>query len=443
MRNIASLSLEQAPPYHIPLRFFITAPALAMAAALLLMFAGPAAFASRWTPDLLAITHLLTLGYMSMVMLGAMLQMLPVLAGVPVPRVVFVGSLVHVLIIVGCLLLAAGFLWQKSGLLLTAAGLLAAGFVLFISAVGVALYLAGRANPTILGMRFALICLLAVLGLGLLLTSGITGLQPLPHIQIWTDVHLGWGVAGWFGVLLIAVSYQVVPMFQVTPEYPQWMRRWLLPLLLVTLMSWSLLKLTEVTPVILTAVLLLLLLELTVFALTTVWLFSRRKRKVPDTTVLFWRTGIGFFMLVVLLFLVGEFKPQLSLDLPLGVFIIQGVILTMINGMLYRIVPFLSWFHLQHAQVTEGRFDIKLPHMKSFISDQAARRQYYLHLLSLACMVAASFSPEVMIYPAAILFFCSNLLLLMNLGLSWRKHSAIKKIILSPVTAAHSGASIG
>jgi len=443
MRTTASLSLEQAPPYHIPLRFFITAPLLAVVAALVLMFAGPAAFTSRWTPELLAVTHLLTLGYMSMVMLGAMLQMLPVLAAVPVPRVVIIGSLVHILIVVGCLLLAMGFLWQKSSLLLTAAGLLAAGFILFISAVGVALYSAGRPNPTILGMKFALVGLLAVLVLGLLLITGFTGWLPLPHVQIWTDVHLGWGVAGWFSVLLIAVSYQVVPMFQVTPEYPLWMRRWLLLVLLATLMCWSLLKLTEVAPVILASVRLLLLLELTAFALTTLWLFSRRKRKVHDSTVLFWRTGIGFFLLVVLMFLLDTFKPQPLVDLPLGVLVIQGVILTMINGMLYRIVPFLSWFHLQHTQLAEGRFDIKLPHMKFFIPDQAARRQYYLHLASVLCMVAASVSPEVMIYPAAILIFGSNLLLLINLGQSWRKHSAIKKNILSPVTAAHPGASIG
>ena len=129
MRNIASLSLEQAPPYHVPLRFFVTAPVFAMVAALVLMFAGPAAFASRWSPALLAVTHLLTLGYVSMVMLGAMLQMLPVLAGVPVRRVVFIGSTVHLFIVTGSLLLAGGFLWHQSSLLLAAAGLLATGLV--------------------------------------------------------------------------------------------------------------------------------------------------------------------------------------------------------------------------------------------------------------------------------------------------------------------------
>ena len=341
---------------------------------------------------------------------------------------------VIILVIVGCLLLAGGFLWHESSLLLTAAGVLATGFILFVAATGLSLHGVGRTNPTIVGMRLSLVGFTAVLGLGLWVTSGFTGWNPLPQIQLWTDVHLSWGLVGWFSVLLITVSYQVVPMFQVTPEYPHWMKRWLVPVLLVTLVILNVVNLTAVSPVAEDLVLLLLLLELGMFASATLWLFYKRKRKVPDNTVLFWRTGIGFSLLVVAILFVSKYKPQLQLDLPLGVLLIQGVILTMINGMLYRIVPFLSWFHLQHILVAEQRFDIQLPHMKMFISDQSVRRQYYVHLAAVLCMLVASVTPEVMIYPAAGLLFISNLLLLTNLGQSWRKHSAIRKQILSAAT---------
>ncbi len=425
-----SLSLEQAPPYRIPLRFFITAPVLGMLAALLIMLAGPQIWSSRWSSGLLAVTHLLTLGYMSMVMLGAMLQMLPVLAGAPVPKVVLTGGLVHFFTLTGSLLLAAGFVWAEQTLLLTAAAMLTLGYGLFVSMTMFALYRKGAGNPTIQGMRVALMGLLLVVGLGLLLTLGFTGRLVLPSIHLWTNVHLSWGIAGWFAVLLISVSYQVVPMFQVTPEYPKWMRRWLLPLLLITLAIWSLLSLKGASLVLETMMLGLLLLELTLFAATTLWLFSKRKRKVPDNTVLFWRIGISLFGLVMLLLILGKYLPAVQLELILGVLIVQGILLTMINGMLYRIVPFLSWFHLQHLQLSEGRFDMKLPHMKSFITDQAVRRQFYVHLASLFCMLGAVYYPQLMTYPAAILFFLSNLLLMWNLGMSWSRHNGIRKEIL-------------
>ena len=67
----AGLSLEQAPPFGVPLRFFLTAPPFLLLAAGLMVWQGPDLFASRWLPATLALTHLLTLGFMAQVMLGA------------------------------------------------------------------------------------------------------------------------------------------------------------------------------------------------------------------------------------------------------------------------------------------------------------------------------------------------------------------------------------
>ena len=64
----AGLSLEQAPPFNVPLRFFLTAPPFLLLAAGLLLWQGPDLFASRWLPATLALTHLLTLGFMAQVM---------------------------------------------------------------------------------------------------------------------------------------------------------------------------------------------------------------------------------------------------------------------------------------------------------------------------------------------------------------------------------------
>ena len=74
--NTAGLSLEQAPPFSVPLRFFLTAPWFLVLAAALILWEGPGIFASRWLPATLALTHLLVLGFMAQVMLGALLQIL-------------------------------------------------------------------------------------------------------------------------------------------------------------------------------------------------------------------------------------------------------------------------------------------------------------------------------------------------------------------------------
>ena len=101
MSKPAELSLDQAPPIGVPLRFFLTAPLFALAAALLLIWQGPDLLDSRWNPALLGATHLLTLGYMGLIMIGALLQILPVVAGTPMQHPALVASIVHTLGTVG------------------------------------------------------------------------------------------------------------------------------------------------------------------------------------------------------------------------------------------------------------------------------------------------------------------------------------------------------
>ena len=76
----ALLSFDQAPPFSAPFRFFVTAPLFAILAGALLLWSGPELFASRWTPTALALTHLLTAGFMMQVMRGEHIQLRELMA---------------------------------------------------------------------------------------------------------------------------------------------------------------------------------------------------------------------------------------------------------------------------------------------------------------------------------------------------------------------------
>ena len=88
------LSLEQAPPFGVPLRFFLSAPPFLVAAGLLAAL-NPDWMTAPLSPATLALTHLMTLGCLGMVMLGAMSQMLPVVAGAPLPAARAVAWVSH------------------------------------------------------------------------------------------------------------------------------------------------------------------------------------------------------------------------------------------------------------------------------------------------------------------------------------------------------------
>lgn len=439
MLNTANLSLDQAPPISIPYRFFLTAPLFGIVAALLVLFSGPELFLSRWLPLTLGLTHLVTLGFLAMVMCGALFQMLPVLAGSPVPRVVLVGTLCHLLITLGSGLLVYAFI--SGGLVgeMIALGLLGGGVVLFFIAISLALWRVKRANHTVVAMRLALVSLLITLLLGLFLGSGLPGSLGFRNIAALVDVHLGWGVLGWIGLLLIGISYQVVPMFQVTPEYPLLIRRWLAPVIFVGLLVWSGLStmamLDRLDPRIPAVWMLLLLVGFACYAVVTLRLQQKRKRRIPDVTLSFWRVGMVFVLLSGLLWGVAHFSPSVAQDpryhLFLGVALLLGAGISVINGMLYKIVPFLSWFHLQNRQMSLMCMTVQVPNMKQFIPDRHARLQFRLYLASLLLALAATLRPLWFAHLGGLFFLASNLMLLKNLLTAMLRYRSTNAALLA------------
>jgi hypothetical protein len=235
----AGLALERAPPIAVPLRFFLTAPVFLVAAGAVLIWSGPEALTSRASPAALAAAHFVTLGFMTMVMAGAMLQMLPVLAGAAVPRVGGVAALVHAGLTLGTAALGAGFLLGRPLLLKVAAWLLGATILVLVLAAAAALTRAAVRNATTRGMSLGVAGLVVTVALGLVLAATYAWGVPLANLAV-RALHPAWGILGWAGLLVAAVAFQVVPMFQMTPRYPDAMTSWFTAAAFAVLIAWSL-----------------------------------------------------------------------------------------------------------------------------------------------------------------------------------------------------------
>jgi hypothetical protein len=387
-----NLSFEQAPPISVPYRFFLTAPWFGVLAGLLLAFVGGEAFASRWTMEALAATHLLVVGFMLQAMCGALLQFVPVAAGGNIWRPRLVANIVHPSLLVSALLLAGAFLSQRPALFLAAAH----GFVLTLGFYGVlvsvALWRTPARGATIVALRIALAALFVTVGFGAVLATGLAQGVPWP-LPTLTDVHAAWGLGGWALTLLAGVSYFVVPMFQLTPAYPAWLARGLPLLLLAVLLLWSLLLLA-LDGVGRTFVFLAGLGAGGLFAAATLQLQYRRRRKVSDTTLLFFRTAMLSLLAIVLSGLAFALFPALGEDpraaIWLGMLALVGVFVSAIGGMLYKIVPFLNWLHLQRL----CSLNTLPPTMNQMIPERAMRGQFRLHLAALGLLLLGVWAPE-------------------------------------------------
>jgi hypothetical protein len=422
MQTQARLSLAQAPPISVPLRYFLTAPLFGIFAACLFIGYGPDAATSRWSPLLLGATHLMTLGFITMAMFGAMSQMVPVLAGSPLPRPRLVSAVAHALLTVGALALSGGLLLDNRILIGLGMPVLGIGLFTFIAVAGFCLFRAQARSATVSGMRLAVISLAVAVAIGLRIAAEhVWNLQP-QILSICTDIHVAWGLLGWVTTLVISAAYEVVPMFQITPAYPLWMQRWLTRSILGLLVLWSLAYAVPFLPDLPIQMRLanllagLLALGLVLFACATLYLQHKRRRRLSDVTLQFWRTALLSLLACVYIWLaIQTFAPLQDAHGPtilLGALFITGFVVSVITGMMYKIVPFLIWLHLQGQGVARR---IPLPNMKEIIPDQRARRQLRLHIASVLLLVCAALMPVWFLRLAAFTFALSFLHLAFNL----------------------------
>jgi hypothetical protein len=412
------LALEQAPPLGVPFRFFLTAPAFLLAAGAVLAWAGPDALAWRGSPAALAATHFVTLGFMTMVMVGAMLQMLPVLAGAPVPHVRPAAWVVHAGLALGAAALGLGFLLGQPLLIKSAAWLLGAAFAVFVAAAATALGRAVVRNATVRGAAVAVASLVLAVAFGLAATAQYGWGVPLANLAV-RALHPAWGLLGWTGLLVAAVAFQVVPMFQLTPQYPARMTRWFTAGAFTLLAGWSGAAWYAGGSPAHLALGLALAAGYALFAVTTLVLQHRRRRRLPDATTAFWQLGMASALAACVAWAIRLALPDAppALDVAIGVLALAGFAVSVIDGMLYKIVPFLAWFHLQASVGPKHA-----PHMKKILPDAAQRAHFALHAAALAVLLGAVVWPQPLARFAGLALAVSAAALLRNLIVAARRY---------------------
>lgn len=432
----AVLSFDQAPPFAAPFRFFLTAPLFPLLAGLLLLIEGPPALASRWTPAMLALTHLIAVGFMLQAMLGAMIQILPVVAGANLPRPLLVARALHLLLVTGALALAAGFLGLFASAFPLTAVLLGTGVGGFALIAAFSLRGIPATSASIRSFRLALVGLCGLLVLGIMLAGGLSGLWRVPLIDL-TRVHVNWALAGWGLALLSAVAYVVVPMFQITPAYPARFTRAFGPALLIAVLLASLAPLAadDVAELLQMPVIVLA----AIFCGTTLWLQARSKRARPDATQKFWRLAMLAGLAAALLWAVARIVPPLAAwdgwPLLFGILVLVGGFMSVIIGMLYKIIPFLIWLHLQNR----GKGRVIAPNMKAVLAESRMLRHLRLHLGACALLLAAVVWPAGLAHLAGLALMVASGYLFANLLAAarlYRQHAARVDAVLAEAVHA-------
>ncbi|MDX5363563.1 MAG: hypothetical protein LPJ91_05350 [Pseudazoarcus pumilus] len=413
-----ALCYDATPPLHVPVRFMLTAPLFGVAAGLLLL-AAPEALSSRWEPAAFALTHLLAVGFMLLVMCGALFQILPVVCGVAIAGGTVLATAVHVALSVGAGLLAGGLGSGQPALIQAGGALLGLAAALFVLAVAIGLWGRGVALDTQRDLRVALLGLGVAVLLGATLAMVLSGRLALPF-GVLLELHVGWALLGGAGMLLAATSWIVIPMFQITPAYPGWMTRGWALAVFVLLVLWS--AVMGLGQARVANVLLLLPLALAaLFAVTTLLLQQRSRRSAGDATTRAFRMAMLTFLAGLACAAVARMLPDGRWAVMAGVLLLYGGFSGVIQGMLYKIVPFLCWLNLSQA-------GLRAPNVKKLQPDRPVMLQARIHLLALAAVALAVVSAQVWLTRLAgvlvVIDFAGLLWVMGGVVLRWRRAAA-------------------
>lgn len=355
----ASSPLQKTTPYGVVVPFYIYAALSFLVATGLLLGSTEVAGQHYFHPPTLAITHLMALGWGTMIILGASHQLVPVLIEGALYSERLAGAS-FVLAALGIPFLVGGFYVFHTGWpMLTGGTLVNAAVVCYVINVGMSIRQSQRKDVYAFFIFAASLWLLATTLFGLLLVCNFThGFLPKDSVSYLT-VHAHMGLAGWFLLLVIGVGARLIPMFLIS-KYTNTRRLWtIFALINAGLVGFITLRGLQVGSAYYYLPFLLVAAALVLFGHYCYKAYTVRIRKQVDdqmkvsllSVVLM---ALPLVCLLVAILLVSR-EPKTNLVLLYGFCIFFGWITAIILGMTFKTLPFIIWNKVYHKRASAGK----------------------------------------------------------------------------------------
>lgn len=376
-----------------------------MLAGLLLAFGSAQGLPDRFAPLTLAVTHWLVLGMLAPIMIGALFQLLPVVAGQTVAAARYISPFVAL----GSALVATGL--SVGFLLGDSRGFVWAAIIAFVLYGAVVIALAWTArrvialDATTRTLRWIALALATVAGLGIALAGSFSGWWQIDVSRL-LELHVAWGILGWIATLVIGIASTTVPMFWQT-QRPSKLWHASLPALLWLPLGLFFIPILRQFSLLLAC---LIVAGLSLIAMRAVW---QAKRSFDPAWILWLSCCISWCLAAnltaIYILFSARFPATLLQAFPwwIGVLALVGGAVLPVNAMLGKIIPFLVFLHLRR-QIPAGR---RVPTMQAVLPPQRLKWQARLVLSALFLLLLLPPAPGVLSIVAGVVFAASQALM--------------------------------
>ncbi len=395
----------------LPGQHFAAATLYLVAGAAGLVWIAPELAAGNYlAPHVAGVTHLFTLGWLTMTIFGALYQLLPVAVGarIPWPKL---GHVSFWAFAPGVGVFAFGVADSNTVLHHVGIGLIAVGVTAAIANVVATLPRARHRDATWAALALAITFLSSTFALGVVLLHNIhTGFIAAVRLRVLTT-HLHVAIVGWALITIIGVADKLFPMFLLARGVDsRWTKR-SLALVSLGILLFAIGLNAQISAASWAAV---LLLEggLGCFVYQASLFYRERKRL--DVGMRFAATGLVFLAVSAVLgptlLWLGPTATRLATAYVLVG--LTGGIIILVTGFFYKIVPMLAWVGRYRGKTGEPG----TPTMAQMFSSRVAEVQLGMMPSAVAIMglgILAGSSAAVVagtvLYLAAILLFVSQI----------------------------------
>jgi len=389
MQGVAS---HNAPSPKVVVPHFIFG-GLALLVITLLIVVEPAIFTQQFiNPKLLAVTHLTVLGWVTMIIFGALYQLIPVIMEVKLYSEKL-AKISFILLALGAICLSYSFWNFDIGIeMYFSAGFIIIAVILFVINVVATSIKSTKASIERTFIVTAVGWLLFTVFAGLTLVINLAHPFLKPSQVTLIKLHAHAGIIGWFFQLIIGVSSRLLPMFMVSHNLHKkklTATYYILNLgLLIGVFSLYYKWRIGINIAVISGVIGIL------FYLS--YLFEAYKKRIRKHLDIGMKQSVLSFLillipLLLILLLTFGFNPLKNLTQPIiiayGSTIVLGFITSLILGQTYKTLPFIIWLKVYRNRVGKG----KIPLPKELYSEKIATIQLWSFSAGFIVLLAGIF----------------------------------------------------
>ncbi len=343
MRVAGSLATKLAPPFSLVLHYF-TAGVLFNLTGILVLFLFSKGFKEPFFSfHYAAEVHLFLLGFVMMIIFGALYQLIPVALEIPVYSFKL-GYIQFYVYVAGIILFVVSLLIRDFFSLLPLGALfLYISILIFIFNFFLSLRKLEKFDVTSKFLIVANLSLFAGVSIGIFLALNFAyGFYSgdIFHILV---AHIIFTLFGFVFMVIMGVSMVLLPMFSLAHKFNDIYINISFYIMVVSVFGGGILALVLKNSAVYYSVFLLIFSAFIFYLIQVFEIYRKRPRRTKDTGMdIMFFSHIFLFGSVIFGILIPFSQKWVFL---FGITLIFGFINFLIYGSLYKIVPFLTWFH--------------------------------------------------------------------------------------------------